>query len=243
MPPSSVGSQDRGPRLDEITLPKVEPAALSRTPCIRIPDLLPADLAGLVRQEVLDGLVYERVTLGDVTRQSRAVRPLGDVYFGPMQRRDGWQTPVAVERLLDWFDSPAFVAWLSEIAGEVLISLRPVTAYRLDRDDRICLHDDMSDPSHAVSVAYNLSRPWHSGFGGSTVFGAVTDVTPLPTPADSPIELNQWSIATPQYFPPIFNSLLIMKLGAEFAHGVEPVTADVPRVSLVGIYGRAPAWS
>jgi hypothetical protein len=214
------------------------PAALRRTPCIRVPDFLPREVAVDLRRELLHGLEYERVELGDITRQWRARRPLGDVYFGSMLRRPGWQTPASVVAALEWFESSAFLTWLSEVAGEDLAFLRPVTAYRMTRFDRLCLHDDMSDPDHAVSVAYNLSQEWRAEWGGATLFGEVAGVTALETPADSPIELRQWHIANEQRFVPEFNSLLVMRLDERYAHGVDEVTVDHPRLALVGIYGR-----
>ena len=119
--------------------------------------------------------------------------------------------------------------------------LRPPTAYRMDRGDRLCLHDDMSDPDHAISVAYNLSPGWRPELGGATMFGEVTAVTPLPTPADSPIDLRQWHIRDTRRFVPEFNSMLVMRLDVKYAHGVEEVLGGKPRFAIVGIYGRA--WS
>ena len=108
----------------------------------------------------------------------------------------------------------------------------------LDRGDRICLHDDMSDPEHAVSVAYNLSREWTASDGGQTVFGDVIGVTPVDTPADAPFPLQQWHVRDERVFVPVFNSMLVMRLGARFAHGVSEVTSERSRLSLVAIYGR-----
>ncbi|WP_285741602.1 2OG-Fe(II) oxygenase [Lentzea sp. NBRC 105346] len=219
-------------------MPEVEEGLLRREPCTRFEDFLPAVVADALELELADGLVYERVELGELTAQWRGRRPLGDVYFGPMQRRDGWSTATCVTDALAFFESAGFVEWLGRLAGEELEFLRPVTAYRLERGDRICLHDDMSDPDHAVSVAYNLSRDWTSVDGGCTIFGSVTGITPLPTPVDSPIPLQRWEITDEEVFVPSFNSLLVMKLGQEFAHGVDEVTGSRPRLSLVGIYGR-----
>lgn len=97
----------------------------------------------------------------------------------------------------------------------------------------------MSDPDHAVSVAYNLSIGWLPEYGGETIFGDVVSVTPAETPWDCPIDLKRWEITNERRFIPKFNSLLIMRLGTQFAHGVEEVTGPVPRFSVIGIYGRA----
>jgi hypothetical protein len=231
-----TGTRGRG---DEGSgLPVLAPADLRRNPCLRVRDLLPAEVADDLRTELLHGVEYERVELANVTRQWRARRPLGDVYFGPMCRIPGWQTPAAVDVALAWFASDGFVSWLSAVAGEQLIFLRPVTAYRMERGDRLCLHDDMSEPFHAVSIAYNLSRGWRPGWGGQTQFGEVTAVTPLETPPECPIPLQEWHVTKERRFAPEFNSLLIMALDHRYAHGVAEVTIDHPRLALVGIYGR-----
>lgn len=221
----------------------VAPAALRESPCLRIDRFLPGRTATDLRDELSTGLEYERVELGSMTRQWRAARLIGDGYFGPMIRRPGWTSASAAQDALASFDSPEFVDWLSEISGEELEFRRPATAYKLNQGDRICLHDDMSDPGHAVSVAYNLSENWRPEYGGSTVFGDVVSVTPAETPWDCPIDLKRWEITNEQRFVPEFNSLLIMRLSPEFAHGVEEVTGRVPRISLIGIYGRARAAS
>jgi hypothetical protein len=97
----------------------------------------------------------------------------------------------------------------------------------------------MSDPVHAVSVALNLSAGWLAGHGGCTVFGDVVSVTPVETPWDCPIDLMRWEVANELRFVPEFNSMLVMRLGTELAHGVEEVTGNLSRFSVVGIYGRA----
>lgn len=192
-------------------------------------------------RELVHGIQYERVELGGITRQWRAVRPVGDVYFGSMIRAADWVTPPVVAEVLAGFEDPGFISWLSALAGEELAFLRPVTAYRMGQGDRLCLHDDMSDPDHAVSVAYNLTPEWGAGWGGETRFGRVVDVTPLPTPADSPIDLQEWHIRDEQRFPPQYNSMLVMRLDFQYAHGVAEVLVPQQRHALVGIYGRA--WS
>lgn len=219
-------------------LPALAPAVLRQTPCFRVSQFFPDEVAQDLHQELRHGLEYERVELADVTWQWRARRPLGDVYFGRMERKSGWQTPESVEAALELFESAAFLSWLSNLAGEEIEFRRPVTAYWMERSDRLCLHDDMSDPSHAVSVAYNLTPDWQPEWGGETRYGEVTSVVPLETPADSPIDLQQWNITNEQRFTPEFNSLLIMRLDTKYAHGVAEVTTDQPRLALVGIYAR-----
>lgn len=118
--------------------------------------------------------------------------------------------------------------------------LRPPTPYRLDPGDRICLHDDMSDPTHAVSVALNLTPGWCQGDGGETRVGLVTGKLAVPTPIDCPTDLYQWQVASDnKLLAPNFNSILVLRLSSEFAHGVEPVRGKKSRYSVTTIYGHA----
>ena len=157
-----------------------------------------------------------------------------------MQRHQGWVTPRLADSVLRAFESDDFIQWLSHVTGEEIVFRRPVTAYRMGRGDRLCLHDDMSDPDHAVSVAYNCSTDWDPAWGGGTRFGRVESVTPLPTPADSPIELHEWRVTNEEVFTPQFNSLLVMRLDLKYAHGVAEITGPGSRYALVGIYARSP---
>jgi Rps23 Pro-64 3,4-dihydroxylase Tpa1-like proline 4-hydroxylase len=61
----------------------------------------------------------------------------------------------------------------------------------------------------------------------------------LDTPPDAPFALQEWHVTNEQRFVPQFNSLLVMRLDTRYAHGVQEVTGDQPRLALVGIYGRA----
>lgn len=221
-----------------MTLPDLGVAGPRSTPFLRVPDFFADDVAGEIHRELRDGIQYERVELGDVTRQWRAARPVGGVYFDPMLRLPGWRSSSVATAAIDWFDSDQFISWLSGVAGEPLMFLRPVTAYRMSKGDRLCLHDDMSAPEHAVSVAYNLSPDWRPEWGGATLFGDVTGTTDLPTPADSPIGLRQWHIINERRYHPLFNSLIVMQLSTRYAHGVDEVLECNSRFALVGIYGR-----
>ena len=80
---------------------------------------------------------------------------------------------------------------------------------------------------------------WRAAWGGATVFGDVIDKRRVETPWDSPIELFEWRVGEAARYVPRFNSLLVMWLDEGHAHGVEEVTSDEPRLSLIGIYARA----
>lgn len=207
---------------------------------VRIENFFRQDVAQSLLQFLSLGLEYERVEYGDLTRQWRGRRPVGEEYFGSLVLRGGQQPdPVALEAL-EVFESAWFLSWLSELVDVDVCFLRPPTPYRLDPGDRVCLHDDMSDPSHAVSVALNLTHDWRAGDGGETRVGRVTGKQPVPTPADCPIDLHEWKVAPDsQLYPPVFNSILVLRLGHEFAHAVEPVRGNQSRYSVTTIYGRA----
>ncbi|MGE0795699.1 MAG: 2OG-Fe(II) oxygenase [Acidimicrobiia bacterium] len=222
----------------EIAFPSLGCVTLDDDPFLRFANFLPDSLAGAVEEELREGIDYERVELSDVTLQWRARRPVGGVYRGPMIRRPGWSSSALAEVGMSVLDSDVFVAWLSKLADEPLTFLRPATAYRMVAGDRLCLHDDMSDPQHAVSVAYNLSAQWRPEWGGATRFGSVTGSAPLPTPADCPIKLTEWRVTDERRFAPQFNSLVVMKLDERYAHGVAEITGPAARYALVGIYGR-----
>jgi hypothetical protein len=222
-----------GPSIDDVSVGFVEGVA-------RIENFFRQDVAQSLLQFLALGLEYERVEYGDLTRQWRAQRPVGEEYFGSLVSRSGHQPdPVALEALAV-FESEWFLSWVSKLVDVDVCFLRPPTPYRLDPGDRVCLHDDMSDPSHAVSVALNLTPHWRTGDGGETRVGWVTGKRPVPTPADCPIDLHQWEVAPgSQLLPPVFNSILVLRLGYEFAHAVEPVRGSQSRYSVTTIYGRA----
>lgn len=208
-------------------------------PFLRVTDFLRPEYAADLLAELRDGLEYERVDYAGMTRLWRGARPVGDAYFGDFLRRPGWRPrPRAVEALRA-FESDWFVSWLSRVTGTEVAFLRPPTAYRLGPGDRICLHDDMSNPDHTVSVAYHLTPDWRPGQGGETTVGEVASVTPVETPADSPIDLQRWELHPgARTLEPVYNSILVLRLGEQYAHGVEPVTGTEPRHSITTIYGR-----
>lgn len=214
--------------------------ALATRSWIRVADFFTPEAADALATELAQGLEYERVEYGDLTCLWRGRRPVGDSYFGPLLVRSGWQTTATAAAALRVFESSWFVRWLSAVAGIELRFLRPPTPYRLSQGDRICLHDDMSDPEHAVSVACNLTGGWAQGMGGETIVGRVSGTHRAPTPANCPIELQEWRIHPGgDVLPPQFNSLLVLRLSEEYAHGVKEVRGRGCRYSITTIYGRA----
>ncbi|MFD9691780.1 hypothetical protein ACFWXO_39155 [Kitasatospora sp. NPDC059088] len=89
-------------------------------------------------------------------------------------------------------------------------------------------------------MAYNLTVGWQPGQGGETTVGLVAGKEPVETPADSPIDLYQWHLHDgAAILPPQYNSILVLRLGTQFAHSVNPVLGEEPRYSVTTIYGTA----
>jgi hypothetical protein len=217
---------------------EIEVDAFPGQPYLRVRDFFRPEAAEALLVELRDGLEYERVDYSGVTRLWRAARPVGDVYFGDWVRKPGWHSSEVAVEALRVFESAWFVDWLRRVTGCPAAYLRPPTPYRLDSGDRICLHDDMSDPEHTISVAYNLTKDWAVGEGGETVVGDVKAKVPLPTPADSPIDLEEWQLSgDPDVLLPLFNSIVLLRLDTRFAHGVQPITGTRSRYSITTIYG------
>jgi hypothetical protein len=207
---------------------------------VRVENFFRLDAAEALLRFLAHAVEYERVEYGDLTRLWRARRPLGEEYFGSLLTRDGYAPDPLATEALGVFESAWFLQWLSRLTGLEVSFLRPPTPYRLDPGDRICLHDDMSDPTHAVSVALNLTLDWRAGDGGETRVGRVTGKYSAPTPADCPIDLHWWEVASDsRLLAPVFNSILLLRLGYEFAHAVEPVRGGGSRYSVTTIYGHA----
>ncbi len=205
---------------------------------VRFTNFLQSDVAEEVYRELHDGLKYERVDIAGITRQWRGQRELGDAYHGVLQTHEGWQTSEVVQACYDLFTHPWFEELLSRLIGCPIISLRPATPYRLEYDDRICLHDDLSDPCHRVSVVLSLTKDWRREYGGNTVIGKVTRIEDLPTPPEIPFQLRRWYLSRSKaVLTPEFNALTVMRLAPGLAHGVTPVRTDQVRLSLVNIYG------
>jgi hypothetical protein len=207
---------------------------------LRFPNFLRLEVAEALYQELCYGLKYERVNIANVTRQWRGERELGDAYFGNLQTREGWHTPELVNACYELFAHPWFVDLLSRIAGSSITFLRPATPYCLKNGDRICLHDDLSDSRHRISVVLSLTKNWRREYGGNTVIGQVLRTEELPTPPHIPFQLRRWFVGrSKSILTPRFNSLLVIRLGADVAHGVTQLQVSRPRLSLVNIYGAA----
>lgn len=233
-------SQPSRPNVVHQDVASVPSDASGRQPVVRVENFFRHDAAEALLRFLAQAVDYERVEYGDLTRLWRARRPLGEEYFGSLVTLGGQAPDPLATEALAVFESEWFLKWLAWLTGIEVCFLRPPTPYRLDPGDRICLHDDMSDPTHAVSVALNLTPDWRTGDGGETRVGRVTGKYAAPTPPDCPIDLYQWEVAPDsQVLAPVFNSILVLRLGHEFAHAVEPVHGQDSRYSVTTIYGHA----
>jgi hypothetical protein len=199
---------------------------------------LESSFAHALADVLLERLKYERVEYSDVTRLWRGERELGDAYFGSLQWKG--EPPSEAARCEELFGSPWFTELLGDMAGAPVRLARPPSPYLLLAGDRICLHDDMSDPDHCLSVTLGLCRDWTEADGGDTVVGEVASIEDLPTPDDVPFQLRRWTLTNGGIrLRPDFNVVTVLRLSPSLAHGVNPVLTDKPRLSLVALY----AWS
>ncbi len=206
---------------------------------VQVERFLEPSFAGSLADALLQRLLYERVELGGITELWRGERTLGDAYFGELQWRE---RPAPEATALDALLSGDWVRSLvSRVAGEPLQLMRPGTPYMMKQGDRICLHDDMSDPDHRLALVLNLTRGWTREDGGLTQVGQVASVEPIPTPPEVPFQLKRWSLKDGYAeLVPTFNTLTLIRTNLSMAHGVSPITcAQKTRLSIVALYGSA----
>lgn len=239
--------ENKSPSIGEVETPSIvaSPERFERVQPLgnrryaRFSNFLKPEVAEAVYQELSRGLRYERVDIAGITRLWRGERETGDAYFGLLLTQDGWHRSEAVQACYDLFAHPWLESVLSRIMGSPISFMRPATPYRMERGDRICMHDDLSDPLHRVAIVLNLSKNWQRTYGGNTIVGPVKRIEELPTPVEIPFQLQRWFLApSKSVLTPRFNSLLVVAIEKGVAHGVTPIQADYPRLSLVSIYGR-----
>ncbi len=210
---------------------------------VQLERFLEHSFASELADALLERLLFERVELGGITELWRGERTLGDAYFGQLQWRERpAPEAAALDALLDGDWARALV---SRVAGEPLQLMRPGTPYLMKQGDRICLHDDMSDPDHRLALVLNLTRGWTRQDGGLTLVGQVASVEPIPTPPEVPFQLKRWSLKEGHAeLVPTFNTLTLIRTDLALAHGVSPIiSAEKSRLSIVALYGSAWAQS
>lgn len=224
---------------DKERLVKLEP--IGRRPAMGIRNFLREDIAEALYRELLDGVIYEHIDLGGLTRLWRGQRELGKTYTGDLITHVGWETPPIVKICYELFSSPGFINLVSYLAGTPLYFLRPATPYRFEYKDKLCLHDDLSDPRHSFEVVINLTKSWIRSWGGLSLIGKIKRRELVPTPDDVPFQLQKlildrsrpYTLSTPR-----FNTLVIIRLDDDQAHGVTEIKVqDHSRIVLACIYG------
>jgi hypothetical protein len=207
---------------------------------LRIENFLTLDAAEALHNELVNGLCYERVQIGESTRQWRAEREPGNGHGGKLLTRPGWHTPEIVEECYAFFSSSWFEASVSRLLGRDVVCARSATPYRMTNGDAICAHDDMTDERHAASIVINLTKDWRREYGGNTVIGPVIRVEALPEDPFFPYPMQRLrlshrrSVLTPRY-----NSMTVLRLAHGLAHRVTPVRGDGVRYSLTCMFRDA----
>ncbi len=203
---------------------------------IRVNQFLRPDFAREVGERIPEDLIFESIAYGGLTRLSRGAREVGDAYHGKLCWRDA--PSASLDACCAIFESNWLLQFLHTLTQREVQLMRPPSIYRMSYGDRICLHDDMSDPDHCLSVVLGLTPGWREGDGGETRFGRVASVRDLPTPPELPFQLREWTLQDGYVtLPPAFNTLTVMRLGQDLAHGVNPVTTNRTRLSIVALYG------
>ncbi|MBL7913970.1 MAG: hypothetical protein JNL49_02895 [Bacteroidia bacterium] len=210
---------------------------LGDKPCLSLTDFFVTEFADALYNELKDSLTYQKVNLNGVTKLNRGERELGDTYFGKFLVKQEKEIN-AINTLLRLSESQEFLHFLSNIMQEEIIFLRPGTPYLMNEGDKICIHDDMSDPIHSCAVVFNFTKNWQKGYGGNTIVGTVLREVDIVTPPEVPFQLTKLflkkekKIITPRY-----NTCLILKLKKGFGHGVSQIKSNKNRLSFVTIYG------
>ena len=190
-------------------------------------------------RDLVDNVEFAEHKYGTLTEMQIALRPTGKVYTGELSRKVKTDDSDILDSILKMFEAKWFIDFLSFVVGEELRFNRPATPYRFQKDNYLCLHDDMSDPHHAYEVVINLTKDWLSCDGGFAYGGYVAKRSIAPTPEHLPFLLQKLSLdkSRPHYrVMPVFNRLTVLKLSDNLCHGTTLVKADKTRTVIAAIY-------
>ncbi len=220
----------------DVVLPKLTGYAIS------LPNFLNLEYAESCYKDLTENILYEDHIYGDLTHIKTAKKNIGEVYKKGFKRKDVTSSHINKSNLIyDLFESDYFIEFVSEIVEEPLYSLRPVSPYKFQDGDYLCLHDDMSHPNHAYEVVLNLTKDWKKEFGGYSIGGYIKNRSIAPTPEFYPFFLEELILdeSKENYsILPEFNKLTILKLSDKLCHGTTKVTTtDNIRIVLACIYG------
>lgn len=200
---------------------------LSSRPYGRVFDFLNAEIAEGAYHELMEDSRYQRT--------DKMAEPTG-VGLGYLRSIDQSLSP-KVQRCCEVLTNMGFRSWLTRLIGSPLQIARPPTLVRMERGDRVIMHDDvLNSPLNRVSVVLHLSKNWKRGFGGNTVVGPVERVENLGFGTGEHLE-HRWVLSNKRsVLTPTFNSLLLIALRPGMAHGVTTLRSDACRVSITCVY-------
>lgn len=200
---------------------------LSQRPYGRVFDFLNAEIAEGAYQELMKDPRYQRT--------DKMAEPTG-VGLGYLMSIDRSLSP-KVQKCCEVLTSMDFLSWLTRLIEGPLQIARPPTLVRMERGDRVTVHDDILNyPLNRVSVVLHLSKNWKRGFGGNTVVGPVKRVENLRFGTSEHLE-HRWVLSNKRsVLTPAFNSLLLIALRPGMAHGVTTLRSDACRVSITSVY-------
>lgn len=196
---------------------------------LRIDDFLIPHVAEAIYGDLRDETKFEKLnTAVNISPDLKA--------FGALRVREGCNTPGIVQTCFDLLAHHWFEEFISRIVDDRVICIRPARAYRMNQGDYIAVHDDLFDPCHRVSVVLNFTKEWRRSYGGNTLVGQAAKVEKL---SNSSRITQRWVLdKTNAILTPRFNSLTIIQLKPNLAHAVTTVKTDIPRISVVCIYGK-----
>jgi len=205
---------------------------------IRVEDFFADAAAQALHAFLCRAVVYERDDIGVTKRASRGARD-GELPDDPLLTSAGAVndgTRRDAEAAMAVFSSAWFVENLSSWLDVPLEVLRPSTPYRLAPQDFISPHDDYPAPEFRLSVAANLTLDAGADDGGETFVGLVDRVEEYDWD-DFFFPLKRWTLRSGERtLRPRFNSLLLIPLSGEHAHGVRAITGG-HRYSITTLYG------
>lgn len=183
---------------------------------LRIENFLCEDLAEAARVELLSKENYSPVP--------------GLGFLKPLHQH---QTAVSLLKCCDILKCAKFLGWLSAIDEQPLRLVEQPAFFRMEHGNRIKVHDDVSfSPKSRLSVVIHLSRNWQRGDGGNTVIGPAKIIRPRSPGADV-----EWVFSGKRsILSPVFNSIVILRLGLGLAHCVTPIRGERTRLSIVARY-------
>jgi SM-20-related protein len=128
------------------------------------------------RGDYPDDAAYRRALERSYDEADSGYRFAYDSYMLVKAAKEGWDRALAVNRLLPFFNSPEFLAFVRHLTGESSITRINGQCTRYRRGHFLMPHDDQ-DTQEGRRYAYviNLSRDWRPEWGGQLQFLGTDD--------------------------------------------------------------------